>query len=49
MGNDRKENRESELTAWGQRLVREAAELRKDIDTSISRSILTVDGEKVLP
>ena len=39
----------SELTAWGQRLVREAAELRKDIDTSISRSILTVDGEKVLP
>jgi hypothetical protein len=39
----------AELTAWGERLVHEATELRKDIDASISRSILTVDGEKILP
>ncbi len=39
----------AELTAWGKRLVHEAAELRKDIDTSISRSLLTVDGETILP
>jgi hypothetical protein len=38
-----------ELTAWGQRLVKEGAALRRDIDTSISRSILTIDGEKILP
>ena len=39
----------AELAAWGQRLVREGSELRKDIDTSISRSILTIDGERILP
>jgi hypothetical protein len=39
----------AELTAWGQRLVRGAAELRRDIDTSVSRSLLKVDGETILP
>ena len=44
-----RKNGNAELTAWGQRLVREAAALRKDIDTSISRSLLTIDGETILP
>lgn len=38
-----------ELTAWGERLVREAAALRKDIDNGIERSLLKVDGETILP
>lgn len=38
-----------ELIAWGEKLVREAAELRRDIDAAITRSILTIDGEKILP
>jgi len=37
------------LIAWGRRLVQEGADLRSDIDTAISRSILTVNGEKILP
>jgi len=37
------------LIAWGRRLQREAAELRADIQQSVQRSILTVDGEKILP
>lgn len=37
------------LITWGDRLQHEATELRRDIDTAISRSILTVDGEKILP
>jgi hypothetical protein len=44
-----KQKRDSELIAWGQRLQREASELRNDVNTAISRSILTVDGEKILP
>lgn len=40
---------DSAMVLWGQRLQREAAELRKDLDAAISRSILTVDGEKILP
>ena len=44
-----KRKQDRALIQWGQRLQREAAELRKDIDTAISRSILTVDGEKILP
>ena len=44
-----RKNGNAELTAWGQRLVREAAALRKDIDTAISRSLLTIDGETILP
>ena len=39
----------AELTAWGQRLVHEAAALRKDIDTSIARSQLTINGRTILP
>lgn len=39
----------AELDAWGQRLVREAAALRKDIEVSIARSQLTVDGRSTLP
>ena len=39
----------AELVAWGERLVQEAASLRKDIDIAISRSLLTVDGETILP
>lgn len=44
-----KQQRDSGLVAWGQRLQREATELRRDIDAATSRSILTVDGEKILP
>ena len=43
------QQRDGALTAWGRRLQSEAVELRKDIDAAISRSILTVDGEKILP
>jgi hypothetical protein len=39
----------TELAAWGKRLVREAAELRVDIQTAISRSMLQYEGERVLP
>jgi hypothetical protein len=38
-----------ELIAWGEKLIREAAELRRDIEAAITRSILTIDGEKILP
>jgi len=38
-----------EFIAWGQRLQREAAELRKDLEAAIARSILAVEGEKILP
>jgi len=44
-----KQRNDSALVAWGQRLQREAAELRKDLDAAISRSVLTVDGAKILP
>ena len=44
-----KQTNNAELTAWGQKLVQEASELRKDVNTAIGRSILTVDGEKILP
>jgi hypothetical protein len=39
----------AELTTWGERLVREASTLRQDIDTSIARSQLIIDGTPVLP
>ena len=44
-----KRSQDRELIAWGQRLEREAGELREDLDRAISRSILTVDGERILP
>jgi hypothetical protein len=44
-----KKNSNAELTAWGRRLVHESEEMEKDIQTSISRSILQSDGKPVLP
>ncbi len=44
-----KQSANAELTAWGQRLFRESEELQKDIQTSISRSIIQSDGKPVLP
>jgi len=40
---------DGELTAWGKKLQRESKELLDDVQTSISRSILKVDGENILP
>ena len=40
---------DTKLAAWGTQLVGEAAELRKDLDTAITRSLLQVDGQTVLP
>lgn len=39
----------TELTAWGERLVRESEELQKDLQAAISRSILQSDAKPVLP
>jgi hypothetical protein len=39
----------ADTSRWGQRLVRESEALRQDIESSISRSRLTVDGRAVLP
>jgi hypothetical protein len=44
-----KEKGNTELTTWGQRLVRESEEMEKDIQKSISRSILQSEGKPVLP
>ncbi len=44
-----KQTHNAELTAWGQRLVRESEELQKDIQTAISRSIIQSEGKPVLP
>jgi hypothetical protein len=40
---------DAELTRWGQQLASESVALRKDIQTAVSRSLLNVDGKKVLP
>lgn len=37
------------LAAWGQRLQREAAALNSDVQASIARSLLEVDGETIVP
>src|SRR5262249_45032154 len=37
------------LAAWGRRLEREAEELRRDLERSLARSLLTIDGEAILP
>jgi len=42
-------NGDANLVAWGAHLIDEAAELRKDLDTAIARSLLQVDGQTVLP
>ncbi|HVZ32062.1 MAG TPA: hypothetical protein VG963_06545, partial [Polyangiaceae bacterium] len=39
----------AELEAWGERLIQEAARLRKDIERAMARSLLSVDGASVLP
>ena len=44
-----KQKGNAELVSWGERLQNEATALEKDIQTAITRSILTVDGEKILP
>ena len=37
------------LIAWGDRLLRESGELQTDIQNAISRSLLKIDGETILP
>jgi len=37
------------LTSWGRRLIRESDEFQADIQTAISKSLLNVDGETILP
>jgi hypothetical protein len=44
-----KQKNDAKLVARGQQLVRESEELRQDIDTAVTRSVLVVDGQKVLP
>ncbi len=44
-----KEKSRAELVRWGQKLQRESEELSADIQRSISRSILTLGGEVILP
>lgn len=41
--------KDATLIAWGARLVREASELEADMQNAIKKSLLTVDGETVLP
>jgi hypothetical protein len=43
------ETKNPELTAWGRRLVQESEELETDIQRAITRSLLKLDGETVLP
>ncbi|MES1158550.1 MAG: hypothetical protein ABUL42_01515 [Terricaulis silvestris] len=38
-----------ELRAWGERLQRESETLRSDLQTAIARSMLTVNGERIIP
>lgn len=44
-----KQKNNPELINWGKRLQREARELRTDIDHAITRSILEINGESILP
>jgi hypothetical protein len=44
-----RQKNDSALVKWGRRLQREADELLHDLNAAISRSILIVDGEKILP
>ena len=43
------QRRDPQLSRWGGTLQRESQDLLSDIQTSISRSILKVDGEDILP
>lgn len=44
-----KQRHDATLITRGKQLVRESRELRRDVETSIARSLLVVDGQKVLP
>ena len=44
-----RQTKSPERTAWGLRLIRESEELQADIQNAISRSLLSVDGETILP
>jgi hypothetical protein len=44
-----KRRKDAGLARWGRRLVRESTELRKDLGDAMARSLLTVDGERILP
>lgn len=43
------QTKNAELRAWGERLGRESNELQADIQSAISRSLLKLDGETILP
>lgn len=43
------QNGDESLVAWGRKLIDEARALRHDIDTSIGKSTLGIDGRSVLP
>ena len=44
-----RERGDAALRVWGERLVREADELHRDIQQAIGRSVLQWDGENILP
>jgi len=44
-----KQRKNADLVAWGERLIRESKELQADIQNAISRSLLKVNGETILP
>src|ERR1700757_2825495 len=44
-----KQTRNAELSAWGERLVRESDQLQTDIQNAIARSLLHDGSETILP
>ena len=44
-----KQRKNADLVAWGERLIQESKELQADIQNAISRSLLQVSGETILP
>ena len=44
-----KNRKDAELTAWGGSLIRESGTLLSDIQSAISKSLLKIDGETILP
>ncbi|MET0717974.1 MAG: hypothetical protein ABWY34_06160, partial [Pseudoxanthomonas sp.] len=44
-----REQHDKSLQAWGAQLVDESAALKRDLDTSIARSLLHAEGETILP
>jgi hypothetical protein len=43
------QTKSAKLVAWGERLIRESGELQLDIQNAVSRSLLNIDGETILP